>query len=173
LDLARVPGLGRKTYEQMTGLPLRADIFRHLGVVHHVLGASKYGVPNVKEVAARFKELHGFDGCILGHNDGYILASSWDSPKTEAFGAFAPQMYKKVAGYLRQLDLGGIGSITFFLEHQPFTLVHSGEIFVVAIHEPKRFSRKHVHLAQAVGAELGRRLSRVHSSSRDEQEDGS
>ena len=96
---------------------------------------------------------------MLAHTDGYVLAESWLSDKGEAFGAFAPQMYKKVAAYVKQLDLGGLGSITFFLEEQPFTLVRSGEIFLIAVHTPNRFSRKHVLIAQAVGAELGRRLS--------------
>ncbi|MBN1268015.1 MAG: helix-hairpin-helix domain-containing protein [Kiritimatiellae bacterium] len=163
LDLARVPGLGRKTFEHLTGLPLRKQIFQYLGVVGQVLGKTMDGVPDVRQVATRFKELEGFEGCVLAHEDGYVLAESWETAKSEAFGAFAPQMYKKMGQYLRRLDLGGIGSITFFLEDRPFTLVRSGEIFLVAVHAPSRFSRKHVHIVQAVGAELGRRLMRQRS----------
>lgn len=160
MDLARVPGLGRKTFERLTGLPLRKQIFEYLGIVGQVLGRSLDGVPDVRQVAARFKELEGFEGCVLAHEDGYLLAASWDPAKSEAFGAFAPQMYKKMGQYLRRLDLGGVGSITFFLEDRPFTLVRSGEVFLIAVHAPSRFSRKQVHIVQAIGAELGRRLMR-------------
>lgn len=164
LDLPRVPGLGRKTFEQITGLPLQRDTFRYLPIVHKVLGPGMEGIPNVREVAARFAQISGFEGCLLCHEDGYVLASSWEHSRKDAFGAFAPQMYKKVSKYVRQLDLGGLGSMTFYLEMQPFTLVHSGEIYLVAVHESAHFSRKQVHLAQAVGAELGRRLGRhMHS----------
>ncbi len=161
-DLARVPGLGQKTFQHITGMEMRSGLFRYLPIVHRILGRAPRGVPDVRGVAARFAELEGFDGCILAHGDGYLLEGQWASDKSEALGAFAPQMYKKVGPYLKELDLGGIGSITFFLEDIPFTLVRSGDIYLIAVHTPSRFSRKHVQIAQAVGAEMGRRLSRTH-----------
>lgn len=169
LDLARIPGLGAKTFQQITGLPLRTGVFRYLPIVNRVLGRSPTGVPDVREVAANFKELDGFEGCVLAHADGYVMASTWAHAKDEAFGAFAPQMHKKMGWYLKQLDLGGVGSITFFMEDRPFTLVRSGDVFLIAIHEAERFSRKQIHIVQAVASELGRRLSRGSSKRTDDE----
>jgi predicted regulator of Ras-like GTPase activity (Roadblock/LC7/MglB family) len=115
----------------------------------------------MRDVVERFRAARGYDGCVVVHRDGHLVAASWKHAKSDALAAFAPQMYKKVGRYVRQLDMGGIGSISFFIEDQPFTLVRSGEILFVAIHTPRRFSRKHVQIAQAVGAELGQRLKRI------------
>ena len=164
IDLARVPGLGEKTFEQITGMPLRTGVFRQLPIVASVCWGWRWGSRMCGRSQSASRRSAGFEGCMLAHTDGYVMAESWVSDKSEAFGAFAPQMYKKIATYVQELDLGGLGSITFFLEEQPFTLVRSGEIFLIAVHTPNRYSRKHVLIAQAVGSELGRRLTNPRSA---------
>ncbi len=161
LDLARVPGLGRQTFERITGIKLREDIFRNAGVINMILGHTRDGLPDVRGVAARFATIESFEGCVVAHREGYLVTSSWEDDHSEALGAFAPQIYKKIAWYIKQLDMGGLESLTVFIEGRPLTLVRSGDIFLVAIHNPRRFSRRDVRLVQAIGAELGRRLAAI------------
>lgn len=165
-DLMTVPGLGRKSFERITGQQVSSDTFRYADLIHEILGPPKHGIPNVKEVVQRFTALEDFEGCIITHADGYTMASSWDNPKEEALGAFTPQMFKKVASYISQLDMGALSSITFTLEQQPLTIICSGSIFLIAIHVPNRFNKRSVSIAQAIGAEIGRRLT----SARDKEE---
>jgi len=165
-DLLRVPGLGRKTFERLTGQKVSSDATRYAELIHEILGPPKHGIPSVRDVVRRFTLLEDFDGCIITHSDGYTMASSWDHPKEEALGAFTPQMFKKVAQYISQLDMGALSSITFTIEQQPITIICSGSVFLIAIHVPSRFNKRSVSIAQAIGAEIGRRLT----SARDREE---
>ena len=159
-DLARVPGVKGKVFQRITGMAWPAALFRHRDQVAQLVGVTGKEIPDVRGVAQRFRELEGFTGCIMIDQDGLILASTWDHPSSEALGAFAPQMFKKLSRYVKQLKLGNIKTLTFFADDQPITLVTSGAILFVAVHKPTRFSKRQVELIQALATELGRKLQR-------------
>jgi competence ComEA-like helix-hairpin-helix protein len=160
-DLARVQGIGTKIFESITGLAWREDLCGRREILANILDSSKDSIPDIKGVAQRIAETKGFEGCVIAHNEGYVLASSWDHSKNEALGAFAPQMFKKVVQYIRRLDLGEMDAFTFFFEEFPITLVNHGDIFLASIHSPNRYSRRHVQIARTLTAELSRRLQRM------------
>ena len=159
-DLARVSGLRARRFEQVTGLPWNAAYFRHRDQVNQLLGVPAGAMPDVRQVAARFSELTDFSGCMLIHEDGLVLAQSWNHPSAEALGAFAPQMFKKIHRYVKPLKLGEMNSLCFFVGHQPITVVRSGTIYFAALHKPDKLTKKQVSLAQALAMELGRRFAR-------------
>lgn len=159
-DLARVSGLRARRFEQVTGLPWNAAYFRHRDQVNQMLGVPAGAMPDVRQVAARFSELTDFSGCMLIHEDGLVLAQSWNHPSAEALGAFAPQMFKKIHRYVKPLKLGEMNSLCFFVGHQPITVVRSGTIYFAALHKPDKLTKKQVSLAQALAMELGRRFAR-------------
>lgn len=158
-DLARVPGLRAKRYEQVTGLPWNAAYFRHREQVKQILGVDEGVLPDVRQVATRFNELTDFVGCMVIHEDGLVLAQNWSHPSADALGAFAPQMFKKIHRYVKPLKLGEMNSLCFFVGHQPITVVRSGKIYFAALHKPDKLTKKQVSLAQALAMELGRRFA--------------
>jgi len=160
LDLARVPGLGRKTFKKITGMRWPEGEEQLPDMRGKVLAFTTDGYLNVRDVAERFGELSGFEGCIVAHQDGYVLATSWGHQSKEALGAFAPQIFKKVAKYIKQLNMGKLDCMTVLLDQQPITFVPSEEIYFVAVHTLGGISRKHVRLAHGVGCRLGRLLKR-------------
>jgi competence ComEA-like helix-hairpin-helix protein len=159
-DIARVPGVKGKVFQRITGMVWPAQLFRHRELVSKLLGVAGNEIPDVRGVAQRFKELEGFHGCIMIDQDGLVLAKTWDHPSSEALGAFAPQMFKKIGRYVKQLKMGNIKTLTFFADENPVTLVTSGAILFVALHKPSRFSKRQVELVQALATELGRSLQR-------------
>ena len=158
-DLARVSGLRARRFEQVTGLPWNAAYFRHREQVNQLLGVPAGAMPDVRQVAARFSEITDFSGCMLIHEDGLVLAQSWNHPAAEALGAFAPQMFKKIHRYVKPLKLGEMNSLCFFVGHQPITVVRSGTVYFAALHKPDKLTKKQVSLAQALAMELGRRFA--------------
>lgn len=160
-DIARVQGIGQKMFESMTGAVWREDLCGRREILANILDSSKDSIPDIKGVANRVAETKGFDGCVIAHSDGYVLASTWQHEKNDALGAFAPQMFKKVVQYIRRLEMGDMDAFTFFFEAYPVTLVNSGPIYLAAIHTQNRFSRRHVQIARALTVELDHRLMRM------------
>ncbi len=159
-DLARVPNVKGKVFQRITGMVWPAQLFRHRELVSKLIGVVGDEIPDVRGVAQRFKELEGFLGCIMIDQDGLVLSKTWEHPSSEALGAFAPQMFKKLSRYVKQLKMGNIKTLTFFTDETPITLVTSGAILFVALHKPTRFSKRQVELVQALATELGRKLDR-------------
>jgi competence ComEA-like helix-hairpin-helix protein len=160
LDLARVPGLGKKTFSKVTHMRWPEGEEALPEMRKDVLTFNDGGYLNVREVASRFGQLPGFAGCVVAHTDGYIVASSWDHKSHEALGAFAPQIFKKVARYIKRLDMGEMDCMTVIMDQTPITFVPSEDVYFVAIHKTGALSRKHVRLAYGVGCRLGRLLKR-------------
>lgn len=158
-DLARVPGLRRKRFEEVTGVRWDGPYFKYRAMVNSILETEIGAMPDVRRVAARFAEVAGFTGCIVIHEDGIVLAGTWNDPASDRLGAFAPQMFKKVERYVKQLRMGDIRTLSFLADHQPITIVSSGKIFFVALHEQDTFTRKQIEMTQALATELGRRVA--------------
>jgi len=159
LDLSRVAGVRGKKFERITGLPWRSELHKHRELILQLVGVDDSAVPDVRAVAARFRELKAYTGCIIILEDGLVLASNWENSSSDALGAFAPQMFKKIGKYVNHLKLGSIRCLTFFTEEQPITIVRSGKIFFAAVHAANNFGRKQVEVVQALTEELGGRLA--------------
>jgi competence ComEA-like helix-hairpin-helix protein len=158
-DLSRVAGIRGKKFEKITGLAWRSELYRHRELVESIIAAPEGQIPDIKGVAARFREQKAYSGCIIIHEDGFVLAANWENESRDALGAFAPQMFKKIGRYVNHLKLGSIRCLTFFTEEQPITIVRSGKIFFAAMHAQNNFGRKQVEVVQALTEELGGRLT--------------
>ncbi|HEY8240917.1 MAG TPA: helix-hairpin-helix domain-containing protein [Kiritimatiellia bacterium] len=158
-DLSRVAGIRGKKFEKITGLAWRSEMHRHRELIDQLISSPEGQIPDIKGVAARFREQKSYVGCIIIHEDGFVLASNWENESRDALGAFAPQMFKKIGRYVNHLKLGSIRCLTFFTEEQPITIVRSGKIFFAAMHAPNNFGRKQVEVVQALTEELGGRLT--------------
>ncbi|MFH0907261.1 MAG: helix-hairpin-helix domain-containing protein [bacterium] len=158
LDLSRVPGVRGKKFERITGIAWRSELHKHRELIQQLVGVDDSTIPDVRAVAARFKELKAYIGCVIILEDGYVLASNWENVSSDALAAFAPQMFKKIGKYVNHLKLGSIRCLTFFTEEQPITIVRSGKIFFAAVHVQNNFGRKQVEVVQALAEELGGRM---------------
>ncbi|HIE10427.1 MAG TPA: hypothetical protein EYP62_02325 [Kiritimatiellae bacterium] len=156
LDLARVRGVGRRALQCILGRPVTVQMYRYVPEIRRILGDSR--VPDVRSVADRLAELPGIEACVLAHREGYRVVATATSADGDKLAAFAPQIYKKLAWYIRQLDIGGLQSITLVVESRPITIVRGGELYLVLLHRTAQINRKQIYLAHALAAELSRRL---------------
>lgn len=158
-DLGRVPGIGEKTYEKITGQPWLEEKYGQLPLVDELLGRWTGKHPDLKDVAGKFKAIAGFEGCMILHRDGDLLATSWQVQSPDRLQAMAPQILKKVKHYMRHIAQGETYSVTVFLEGVSFTFVESEDICFVAVQNPKGLSRRHIQIVNGLGVALGRRFS--------------
>ena len=158
-DLGRVPGIGSKIYEKITGQPWLEEKYGQLPLVDELLGRWTGKHPDLKVVAGKFKEIAGFEGCMILHRDGDLLATSWQVESPDRLQAMAPQILKKVKHYMRHIVQGETYSVTVFLEGVSFTFVESEDICFVAVQNPKGLSRRHIQIINGLGVALGRRFS--------------
>lgn len=158
-DLGRVSGIGSKIYEKITGQPWLEEKYGQLPLVDELLGRWTGKHPDLKDVAAKFKEIAGFEGCMILHRDGDLLATSWQVESPDRFQAMVPQILKKVKHYMRHIAQGETYSVTVFLEGVSFTFVESEDICFVAVQNPKGLSRRHIQIINGLGVALGRRFS--------------
>ena len=158
-DLGRVSGIGSKVYEKITGQPWLEEKYAQLPLVDKLLGRWTGKHPDLKDVAAKFKTIPGFEGCMILHRDGDLLASSWQVDMPDRLQAMAPQILKKVKYYMRHIAQGETYSVTVFLEGVSFTFVESEDICFVAVQNPRGLSRRHIQIVNGLGIALGRRFS--------------
>ncbi|HDL77903.1 MAG TPA: hypothetical protein ENG36_03985 [Lentisphaerae bacterium] len=156
LDLARVRGVGRRILETITGRSVPVHLYRYAADIRAILGEER--LPDVRRVAQRLAEIPGVEACVIAHREGYRVVAAGVAGNSDRLAAFAPQIYKKLAWYARQLDMGGLQSITLLIESQPITITRGGELFLVLLHRQGNLRQKHVFLLHAVAAELSRRL---------------
>jgi competence ComEA-like helix-hairpin-helix protein len=160
-DLTRVPGVGPSTFERLTGSSwseARDSVRRTL---NYLFGTNESAMPDLDEVAKRFKDLPGFKGCLITHEEGHLMAASWDHENQEMLGAMAPQMFKKVTHYMEPLGMGEVNPLTLFLGDDAVTIVESGDLFLALIHDTSRLNKRQINLVQLAGAELENRLDKV------------
>ena len=158
-DLGRVPGIGEKIYEKITGQPWLEEKYGQLPLVDELLGRWTGKHPLLKDVAEKFKKIAGFEGCMILHRDGDLLATSWQIESPEHLQAMAPQILKNVKHYMRHISSSETYSVTVFHEGFSFTFVESEDICFVAVHNPKGLSRRHIQIVNGLGVALGRRFS--------------
>ena len=158
-DLGRVPGIGSKIYEKITNQPWLEEKYGQLQMVDEILGRWTGRHPDLGDVTAKFKAIPGFEGCVILHRDGHLLATSWQVESPDRLQAMAPQILKKVKHYMRYIVQGETYSVTIFIEGFSFTFVESEDICFVAVHTPKGLSRRHIQIVNGLGVALGRRFS--------------
>jgi len=104
-DLAEVPGVGRKTFRQVTGLTFRRRD-RH-EVLNGLLGLDKAARPALPDLLEQIRARLAAAGAVLGGDEGMPLAACGTTPEQGAqYAALVPQLFRKAGRYLKPLNPG-------------------------------------------------------------------
>jgi competence ComEA-like helix-hairpin-helix protein len=148
-DLRRVPGVGRKTFRALTGTPPR-KLNRLLGVAHD-------NELSLQEIVNLTGAQPGLQGCILAMADGMCLTGKLPGGlDVETVSAFAPQLFKKVGRYVRELGVGQVRRFTLFTDSQPLTIFQAGAVYMIVIHDRKRYSKTALQRCERISREIAR-----------------
>jgi len=160
-DLARVAGIEYNVFEQITGMAWSEELYREMRTANKVLGSVEDGMPDVEQVALRFKLLDGFEGCIITHSDGDLLASSWDPNASDTLKAMGPQIIKRVKRYMDEIGIGETLSVVIVMEGRSVSVIQVADICFLGVHAVDGRSHKNLQIVQSVGMSLGHRFATV------------
>jgi len=148
-DLRKVPGVGRKTFRALTGAKPVA--------INRLLGVADDHALSLQEIIRLASKLPGLQGCMLATSDGLLLTGEVPSHlDQEAISVFAPQLFKRVARYTKELKIGQVNRFTIFTDQQPVSIFGAEDVFFIVLHDQKRFSKRLLRQCERISAEIAR-----------------
>jgi len=148
-ELRKIPGIGRKTFRALAGAEPRA-LNRLLGVEHDC-------ELSLQEIVRLTSALPGVDGCMLAMSDGLFLTGQLPQQFDQnTISVFAPQLFKKVGRYARELRVGQIRRFTIFTDQQPLSIFRAGEVYLIVIHDTRHFSKALLRRCERISQEIAR-----------------
>ncbi|MGD0651094.1 MAG: helix-hairpin-helix domain-containing protein [Verrucomicrobiia bacterium] len=146
-ELREIPGIGRKTFRALAGIEPRA-LNRLLGVEHD-------RELSLQEIVRLTSALPGVDGCMLAMSDGLFLTGELPPHlDRSAVSVFAPQLFKKVGHYMRELRVGQIRRFTIFTDQQPLSIFRAGDVYLIVIHDTRHFSKALLRRCERISQEI-------------------
>ena len=148
-DLREVPGISRKLLRTLAG-PSRCGLNRLLGVEHNE-------ELTLQEVVRLTSQLKGVAGCILAMSDGVFLTGQLPPHlDQETISVFAPQLFRKVGRYMKELRAGQVTRLSVFTDQQPISIFRAHDIFLIVIHDNRHFSKALLRRCERISQELAR-----------------
>ncbi len=97
-----------------------------------------FGQPEKKswtlgEVSHRATSLPGVAGAIIATSDGLLVGGNWPGAGGETVAAFVPQMYTRMAGYSKELQLGEPQHFTLLIENVPLQIFKSADSYFTVL----------------------------------------
>ena len=148
-DLRGVPGIGRRLLRTLAGPP-RRGLNRLLGVEHNE-------ELTLQEVVRLAGQLKGVAGCILAMSDGVFLTGELPPHlDQETISVFAPQLFRKVGRYMKELRAGHVTRLSVFTDQQPLSIFRAQDIFLIVVHDNRHFSKALLRRCERISQELAR-----------------
>ena len=148
-ELRQVPGIGRKTFRALAGV--------HPHALNRILGATDDGELTLQEIVRLTGKLPGIDGCMLATADGLFVTGELPPHLDQStISVFAPQLFKKVGRYARELKVGSIRRFTIFTDTQPISIFRAGDVYLIVIHDAFRFSKALLRRCERISQEIAR-----------------
>ena len=148
-DLRLVPGVGRKTFRALAGTKAEA--------LNRLLGVAEDRELTLQEIIRLTSKLPGLQGCMLATADGLLLTGEMPSHlDKEAISVFAPQLFKRVTRYTKELKVGQVSRFTIFTDQQPVSIFGAEDVFLVVLHDSKHFSKRLLRQCERISFEIAR-----------------
>jgi hypothetical protein len=158
-DLGRVPRVGRKTFRKITGMPYSESGHHRSEKLSRLIGIEKDSVYHLPTITARVAAQPGFAGCVVSDRDGMMLAQTGVDEYSDAFCAIAPRMLQQLGENITEVGIGAVRSVSICAGEKMFTILRSGSVYLTAIHDRRKLTKKQFELAERVASELDWMLS--------------
>jgi competence protein ComEA len=148
-ELHQIHGVGRRLFRSLAS-PSRRGLNRLLGVEHNE-------ELTLQEIVRLTSQLKGDAGCILAMTDGVFLTGELPPHlDRETISVFAPQLFRKVGRYMKELGAGQVTRLSVFTDQQPISILRAGEIFLIVLHDNRHFSKALLRRCERISQELAR-----------------
>ncbi|MDA0321952.1 MAG: helix-hairpin-helix domain-containing protein [Verrucomicrobia bacterium] len=158
-DLGRVPRIGRKTFRKITGMPYSESGHHRSEKLSRLVGIDKNSVYHLPTITAHVAAQPGFAGCVVSDRDGMMLAQTGADEYSDAFCAIAPRMLQQLGENITEVGIGTVRSVSICAGEKMFTILRSGGVYLTAIHDRRKLTKKQFELAERVASELDWMLS--------------
>ena len=159
-SLQNVPGVGRKTFKKITGMPYsRTGRHRRL-ILSRLLGLRASDVSHLPTVVEAIASRPECQGCLISDMDGLVLAESDAEDRAAALAAIVPRMSKQLAENMAEIGGGCLQSFSVCLDGRMYTVVPGRQTYLTALHGANRLTAKHLRLLQKAARELDWLLSK-------------
>jgi competence ComEA-like helix-hairpin-helix protein len=133
-ELHEIPGVGRKTFKALVGSEPRS--------LNQLLGAPVNRELTLPEVVRYAAALPGVSGCVLAMSNGLFVTGEVPAEfDRTAMSVFAPQLFRKIGRYTKELKVGQVQRMTIFTDRQPLSIFQAGEVYLVIVHDNRHFSK--------------------------------
>jgi predicted regulator of Ras-like GTPase activity (Roadblock/LC7/MglB family) len=144
-----VPGVGRKTYRALAGIDARS--------LNKLLGVADDRELSLQEIVKLTSQLKGIDGCMLAMSDGLFLTGQLPNDfDQEAISVFAPQLFKKMGRYVKELRVGQVRRFTLFTDERPISIFRAADVYLIVVHDTRHFSKRLLRQCERISEELAR-----------------
>ncbi|HTS20133.1 MAG TPA: helix-hairpin-helix domain-containing protein [Verrucomicrobiae bacterium] len=148
-DLHQIPGISRRLFHSLANPP-RRQLNRLLGIDHN-------DELTLQEVVRLTSQMKGVAGSILAMSDGVFLTGELPAHlDRETISVFAPQLFRKVGRYMRELRAGQVTRLSVFTDQQPISIFRAGDIFLIVLHDNRHFSKALLRRCERISQELAR-----------------
>ncbi len=148
-ELRLVPGVGRKTYRALAGVESRS--------LNRLLGVPDDRELTLQEVIKLTGSLKGIEGCMLAMSDGLFLTGQLPAGfDQEAISVFAPQLFKKMGRYVKELGVGQVRRFTLFTDERPISIFRAADVYLIIIHDTRHFSKRLLRQCERISQEIAR-----------------
>lgn len=148
-ELHQIPGISQRLFHSLAHPP-RRGLNRLLGVDHNE-------ELTLQEIVRLTSQLKGVAGCILAMSDGVFLTGELPPHlDRETISVFAPQLFRKVGRYMKELRAGQVTRLSVFTDQQPISIFHAGDIFLIVLHDNRHFSKALLRRCERISQELAR-----------------
>ena len=148
-ELRLIPGVGAKTFRALTGVEPRS--------LNRLLGVEDDREMTLQEIVRLTSALAGIEGCMLAMADGLFLTGQLPPHlDQEAISVFAPQLFKKVGRYVKELKIGQVRRFTLFTDQRPLSVFRAGDVYLIVIHDTRHFSKRLLRQCERISQEIAR-----------------
>jgi competence ComEA-like helix-hairpin-helix protein len=148
-ELRHIPGIGRKTFRALAGVEPRA--------LNRLLGAPHNDELTLQEIVRLTGKMPGVEGCMLAMSDGIFLTGQLPERLDQnTVSVFAPQLFKRVGRYMRELRVGQIRRMTIFTDQQPLSIFRAGDVYLIIVHDVTHFSKALLRRCERISEEIAR-----------------
>jgi predicted regulator of Ras-like GTPase activity (Roadblock/LC7/MglB family) len=125
--------------------------------LNRLLGVEHNNELSLQEIIQLTAAQPGVEGCMLAMSDGLFLTGKLPPHLDQnAISVFAPQLFKKVGRYVRELKVGQVRRFTIFTDQQPMSIFRAGEVYLIIIHDQRHFSKALLRRCERISEEIAR-----------------
>ena len=162
-DLARVPGIGRKRFRRITGMPYSYVNRHRQKTLAKLLGIPVNAISRLPTIASAVAKSSGLTGCVISDKDGLLLAESGVGDIAQTISAVIPRMLRQVRENMEELECGETDSASISVGGRLLTVIDSANVYVSIFHQANRLTNRTLKLVRAVAQEqkMALKLPRV------------